>query len=85
MKSGEILWDIMWGLKGMLREDDVTLEKADAKMHHIQNYKGSNSAKTFARIKMHNSKQDMQTQTCKCDEEIQCLKKSVEKKVNKLN
>lgn len=27
-------------------------------MHHIQNYKGSNSAKAFARIKMHNSKHE---------------------------
>lgn len=44
----------MWGLGGMLREEDVTLDKADAKMHHIQNYKGSNSAKSFARCKMHN-------------------------------
>lgn len=58
MKSGEMLWDIMWGLEGLLWEDYVTVEKADGKMHHIQNYKGSNSAKAFARIKMHNSKHE---------------------------
>lgn len=32
-------------LEGLLREADVTLENANAKMHHIQNYKSSNSAK----------------------------------------
>lgn len=58
MKSSEMLWDIMWSLEGLLREDDVTLEKADAKMHHIQNYRVSNSVKAFARIKMHNSKHE---------------------------
>lgn len=67
MKSDEVLWDIMWGLDGLLRVSDVILE--------MQMLKCITLKTTKAQIKQKHLQEMCGTQLCKWVKEAQWLKK----------